>query len=106
MPVNKFVVIGAISLVSVGAIAFVNNALFEEEKRMARLKLKSAESSCILLISDQKMLEFAEREFKKAPFDDNNLQQKRHYEENVDNGKKACQKILDYEEKYREKYEK
>jgi hypothetical protein len=106
MQVNKFVVIGAITLVSIGAITFVNSAVFEEEKRMARIKLRSAESICILLISDQKMLELAEREFKKAPLDESNLQQKRHYEENVNNGKKACQKILDYEEKYKEKYEK
>ena len=37
MQINKFVAIGAIALVSIGAIAFVNNVKYHEDKRYAQI---------------------------------------------------------------------
>ncbi|BBC22941.1 hypothetical protein [Pseudanabaena sp. ABRG5-3] len=102
MQVNKFVAIGAISLVSIGAIAWLNNVKYQEDKRLARLELGSAEIGCSSLSFNLKDAEFWRERVK----DTSNKDKEKHKqyllqsEQSVEESKKACQKIQEYQDKY------
>lgn len=100
MQVNKFVVIGAISLVSVGAISFVNNAMFQEEQRMARLKLKSAEVGCSTYLYSVADVKSWEERVKENPNNEKYKEYLKQARESAANDKKACEKIEEYKNKY------
>ncbi len=100
MQINKFVAIGAIALVSIGAIAWVNSVKYEEEKKAARSEAKGYELECVLFDTTYRIAEYMERDSKADPRNDKLRKEAFEAREKAITGQKACQKIQEYKEKY------
>lgn len=104
MQINKFVAIGAISLVSISVIAFLNNVKYQEEKKAARLGLGGAKVRCSMLSFNIRDVE-SWKEAVKAPSNQEREKHKQYLlqsEQTLEESKKACQEIQDYQDKYGE----
>lgn len=100
MQVNKFVVIGAIALASIGVIASLNNVKYQEEKKAARSEAEAAEVSCNSLSYHLEDISFWENEAKKKSDNTKETGYLKQAQESADKSKKACEKIKEYKNKY------
>ena len=100
MQINKFGAIGAIALVSLSAIAWLNSIKYEEEKKVARSEAKVAEVGCSVYLYSLASAEGLERSVKENPNDARRKELARQARESADKDKKDCQKVQDYKDKY------
>ncbi len=100
MRINKFVAIGAIALVSVGAIAYLNNVKYEEEKKAARSEAKIAEIGCIGYQSSLLYVRMDEDRVRENPNNEKYKEDLRKSKEEAERDKKACEKVEEYKSKY------
>jgi len=100
MQINKFVGIGAIALVSVGAISYLNNVKYEEEKKAARSELAQYEVGCSVYSYSLASAEGLERSAKENPNDAKRKELAKQARESAEKDKKACEKIEEYKNKY------
>lgn len=92
--------IGAIALVSIGAIAFLNNVKYQEEKKAARLEAQVAEVGCLSYPYSLSGAKSWEESLKENPNNEKYKEYLRQARESVEKDKKACEKIEEYKNKY------
>ena len=100
MQINKFVAIGAIASVSIGAIAWVNSVKYEEEKKAARSEAKVSEVGCLSYPYSLSYVQQDEDRVKENPNNEKYKEYLRKSKEEAEKDKKACEKIEEYKNKY------
>ena len=100
MKVNKYIFIGMISLATIGAIAFLSNVKYQEEKKAARLDAMSSELGCNLLVISRKRAISAEARLLEKPNEIGLKDYAKGLREEVVGNEKDCQTIQAYLDKY------
>ena len=100
MQVNKFVAIGAIALVSIGAIAFVNNVKYQEDKRYAQIQLPYQISGCELFGITNKIAIRDEVDLLEKPDDTKLREIAKDSRERAEKHRDDCRKVQEYKDKY------
>ena len=100
MKVNKFIFIGAIALAAIGAIAFVSNVKYQEEKKAARSEAMSSELGCNLMNISRKIAISDEAAFLEKPNEIGLKELAKKSREEVIRNEKDCRTIQEYLDKY------
>lgn len=97
MKIKPLVVVGTLVVLAAGAIAFLGNARFQEEKRQAGIAIAKDKAACQLKPSAEGELEITKYLAEKNPAG------KAAYEEAkqlLANAEASCKKVADYEARY------
>ena len=97
MKVNTALVIVVIAATSLGAIAFLKNAHFQEEKRQARIGISKDEAACGFKKLAESEAEIAQFLAEKNPSEKPSYEEKKRA---VERSESSCKKLSEYKEKY------
>ena len=101
MKLNKFVFLGAIAIIVALAIAAMNSARFEEEKRIARSRVSSVlRVGCASRDPQLRLADYAEERVAKNPENEQAQESAKTTRESANKSESACREIQELREKY------